>query len=118
MDLNVYNISYIVGLFGEPNQAKYTANMERGIDTSGILTMDYNSFRAVCMAAGTAVLPPGTSSKVRRGYIFAEIHRQLVRRRHLPPERGAGEEHFNLNGGRPVRRRRSSHAFCQGHRGR
>ena len=28
MDLGVYNVSYIVGLFGEPNQAKYTANME------------------------------------------------------------------------------------------
>ena len=51
MDLNVYNISYVVGLFGEPNQVHYTANIERGIDTSGILTMDYNSFRAVCMAA-------------------------------------------------------------------
>ena len=47
MDLNVYNISYVVGLFGEPNQVHYTANIERGIDTSGILTMDYNSFRAV-----------------------------------------------------------------------
>ena len=26
MDLGVYNVSYIVGLFGEPNQVKYTAN--------------------------------------------------------------------------------------------
>lgn len=51
MDLNVYNISYIVGLFGEPNQVHYTANIERGIDTSGILTMEYNSFRAVSIAA-------------------------------------------------------------------
>ena len=51
MDLNVYNISYIVGLFGEPNQVHYTANVERGIDTSGILTMEYNSFRAVSIAA-------------------------------------------------------------------
>ena len=37
MDLGVYNVSYIVGLFGEPNQVKYTANIERSIDTSGIL---------------------------------------------------------------------------------
>ena len=35
MDLGVYNVSYIVGLFGEPNQVHYTANVERGIDTSG-----------------------------------------------------------------------------------
>ena len=27
MDLGVYNVSYIVGLFGEPNQVHYTANV-------------------------------------------------------------------------------------------
>ena len=51
MDLGVYNVSYIVGLFGEPNQVHYIANIERGIDTSGILTMEYSGFKAVSMAA-------------------------------------------------------------------
>ena len=51
MDLGVYNVSYIVGLFGEPNQAKYTANMERGIDTSGILILEYPNFVCQCTAA-------------------------------------------------------------------
>ena len=90
MDLNVYNISYVVGLFGEPNQVHYTANIERGIDTSGILTMDYNSFRAVCMAAKDCGAPARYVIQGTKGLYFAEVHRQLVRRRHLPPERGAG----------------------------
>ena len=42
MDLGVYNVSYIVGLFGEPNKAVYAANMERNIDTSGGVTFHPN----------------------------------------------------------------------------
>ena len=57
MDLNVYNISYIVGLFGEPNQAKYTANMERGIDTSGILLLEYPDFICQCTGAKDCAAP-------------------------------------------------------------
>ena len=36
MDLNVYNISYIVGLFGEPNQVHYTANVEQARSIIGV----------------------------------------------------------------------------------
>lgn len=51
MDLNIYNIHFIVGLFGSPINVDYIANMERGIDTSGILTLDYGKFKAVLIAA-------------------------------------------------------------------
>ena len=57
MDLGVYNVSYIVGLFGEPNQAKYTANMERGIDTSGILLLEYPDFICQCTGAKDCAAP-------------------------------------------------------------
>ena len=57
MDLGVYNVSYIVGLFGEPNQAKYTANMERGIDTSGILLLEYPDFLCQCTGAKDCAAP-------------------------------------------------------------
>ena len=70
MDLNVYNISYIVGLFGEPNQVHYTANIERGIDTSGILTMEYNSFRAVSIAAKDCGAPARYVIQGTKGYIL------------------------------------------------
>lgn len=57
MDLNVYNISFICGLFGKPKKVHYQANIERGIDTSGILTMDYGSFKAVTIAAKDCKAP-------------------------------------------------------------
>ena len=51
MDLNVYNIHTLVGLFGKPKKVYYEANIERGIDTSGILTLDYGDFKASAIAA-------------------------------------------------------------------
>ena len=50
-DLNIYNIHFVVGLFGHPEQVQYLANMERGVDTSGILVLDYGAFKAVCIGA-------------------------------------------------------------------
>ncbi|OUP09219.1 Gfo/Idh/MocA family oxidoreductase [Collinsella sp. An2] len=50
MDLNVYNVHFVVGLFGVPESVSYTANIERGIDTSGVLVMTYPTF--VCSLIG------------------------------------------------------------------
>ncbi len=44
MDLNIYNIHFVVGLFGKPMNIEYYPNIERNIDTSGILILDYGSF--------------------------------------------------------------------------
>lgn len=50
-DLNIYNIHLVVGLFGEPKTVQYLPNMERGVDTSGLLIMDYGHFKCVCIGA-------------------------------------------------------------------
>lgn len=50
-DLNIYNIHLVIGLFGKPEKVQYLANMERGVDTSGILIMDYGHFKAACIGA-------------------------------------------------------------------
>lgn len=50
-DLNVYNIHLLVGLFGKPNRVEYLPNVERGVDTSGILVLDYGHFKAVAIGA-------------------------------------------------------------------
>lgn len=50
-DLNIYNIHLIVGLFGKPKTVQYLANVERNVDTSGILIMDYGNFKAVAIGA-------------------------------------------------------------------
>ncbi|MGT2934466.1 Gfo/Idh/MocA family protein [Streptococcus castoreus] len=50
-DLNIYNIHLVAGLFGIPKTVQYLANMERGVDTSGVLVMDYGTFKAICIGA-------------------------------------------------------------------
>lgn len=51
MDINIYNIHFIVGLLGKPLKVQYNANVERGIDTSGMLILDYGETQAVCIGA-------------------------------------------------------------------
>ena len=111
MDLNVYNISYIVGLFGEPNQVHYLPNMERGIDTSGILTMEYNSFKAVSMAAKDCGAPARYIIQGTKGYILQKSTANWCGGVTFHPNQGK-EEHFNLNGGRP-RQAAEFHAFAR-----
>lgn len=57
MDLNVYNVHAMVGLFGKPGKVSYEANVERGIDTSGILTLDYGTFKACAIGAKDCKAP-------------------------------------------------------------
>ena len=51
MDLGLYNLHYVLGLFGKPKNVKYYANIERNIDTSGVLMMEYENFNAMCVCA-------------------------------------------------------------------
>jgi len=59
MDLNVYNIHFVVGLFGLPKKVQYYPNLaENGVDTSGILIMEYPDFQTVCTAAKDSTSDP------------------------------------------------------------
>lgn len=69
MDLNIYNINLVVTLFGKPKSLDYKANIERGIDTSGILTLDYGSFKCVCIAAKDCKAPIATNIQGDEGCI-------------------------------------------------
>ena len=50
-DLNIYNIHFVVGLFGAPKNSKYYPNIVREVDTSGILILEYDECKVVCIAA-------------------------------------------------------------------
>ena len=50
-DLNIYNIHFVVGLFGAPKNSEYYPNIVRVVDTSGILILEYDEFKVVCIAA-------------------------------------------------------------------
>ncbi len=91
--------------------AEDTANIERGIDTSGILTMDYNSFRAVCMAAKDCGAPARYVIQGTKGYILQKSTANWCGGVTFHPNEGR-EEHFNLNGGKP-RQAAEFHAFAR-----
>lgn len=52
MDINLYNIHFVVGLFGAPKSVRYFPNChETSVDTSGMLVLEYDSFRCQCIGA-------------------------------------------------------------------
>ena len=71
MDLNVYNIHFVVGLFGEPKAVHYYPNMEKGVDTSGILVMEYPTFQCVCVAAKDCGAPLSVNIEGDKGCMFS-----------------------------------------------
>lgn len=70
MDLNIYNIHFLVGLFGAPKKVRYIANVERDIDTSGILTLEYDNFKAVSIAAKDCGAPFTNAIQGNDGCIY------------------------------------------------
>lgn len=69
MDLNVYNLHFALGLFGKPQSCFYAANIERNIDTSGIMLLDYPTFKVVCIGAKDCNAPVMLSIQGDQGCI-------------------------------------------------
>ena len=78
LDLGVYNLFFVMGLFGVPESVQYLANVDRGIDTSGILTMEYPAFSAVCVAAKDCKGSCGSLIQGTRGVIRTKLQPSLV----------------------------------------
>lgn len=69
-DINIYNINLIVALFGVPKKAEYRANIgPNGIDTSGVATLDYGDFKAVCVGAKDCSGDNFTLIQAANGYV-------------------------------------------------
>ncbi len=58
-------------LFGEPVKVTYQANIEKRIDTSEILNLDYGSFKAVLIGAKDCRVPIATNIEGDKGCIGA-----------------------------------------------
>lgn len=69
MDINLYNIHLVVGFFGSPGKVEYFANMERGIDTSGVLLLDYGNFKCVCIGSKDSSAPSSVNIQGNKGHI-------------------------------------------------
>jgi len=86
MDLGVYNLSMLLGLFGAPKSAQYVPNIQHGIDTSGIMTLDYGNFKALGVCSKDSNAPSGLWVQGTSGYLVLTG---------APSDCGAFELHFN-----------------------
>jgi predicted dehydrogenase len=78
MDLNLYNLHFVMGLFGKPEKQTYYANIERGIDTSGELILQYPGFIADCTAAKDCQAPFNFVIEGTDGYISAAFPPNII----------------------------------------
>ena len=73
MDLGIYNIAFILGLFGLPKAVKYFPNMDKGIDTSGISILKYDDFIVSSNASKDANGGNGFYIRGDNGYIESSV---------------------------------------------
>ncbi len=88
MDLGVYALSFWLGLFGTPREARYCANVERGIDTSGIVTLVYDGLVASIALAKDCDGPCGMTLQGTEGHALMDT-----------PPNVCGPIHVSLRGG-------------------
>ncbi len=69
-DINIYNLHFIIGLFGEPKDVVYRPNIGfNGIDISGTALLSYDDFNAVCTGAKDSESVSGIIFQGEKGYI-------------------------------------------------
>lgn len=96
MDLNIYNIHFVVGLFGEPCNVEYYPNIQEGIDTSGILVLDYNTFKCVCIGSKDCKAPLSSNIQGDKGCIHIDMPVSILDSFTFLSNDGYGEE-INVN---------------------
>ena len=70
MDLNVYNISFVAGLLGRPDQVAYFPGTHaNGIDTHGVLILRYGNVICQCTAAKNASCTNSVQVIGDKGYL-------------------------------------------------
>lgn len=70
MDLGIYTLHFVVGLLGRPHSISYTPNVERNVDTSGVMVLDYGGCTAVCVCAKDSSGPSRTKIQGEDGTIL------------------------------------------------
>ncbi|CAM2827679.1 Gfo/Idh/MocA family protein [Erysipelothrix tonsillarum] len=70
-DINIYNIHFVVGIFGMPDEVMYYANKHsNGIDTSGVLVMNYPHMTVECVGAKDSFSQNFGQIQGEKGYIY------------------------------------------------
>lgn len=72
MDINLYNIHFVLGLFGAPDRVRYRPNLHtNGVDTSGVLSLEYPTMQCQCVGAKDSAAENGSQIIGEKGYIHA-----------------------------------------------
>jgi predicted dehydrogenase len=72
MDLNYYNLNFVTGLFGPPGSIRYFPNRgPNGIDTSGVLVMEYEGFVCTAAACKDSAGPNFVRIQGEKGYLHS-----------------------------------------------
>ena len=69
MDIGVYSIHFVCGIFGKPKKVMYYPNLVKNVDTSGVLIMDYGSFKASLVACKDCKTPAYALIQGDKGFI-------------------------------------------------
>jgi predicted dehydrogenase len=70
MDINLYNIHFLVGLFGKPDRIEYFAGThENGIDTHGILILQFGDIICQCSGSKNTTCENNVQIMGEKGYI-------------------------------------------------
>ena len=94
MDINLYNIHFVVGLFGAPKSVRYFPNRhESGVDTSGMVVLEYEDFLCQCTGAKDCAARNGVQIIGEDGYM--EV---------TPMSSNCQDVALNLRGQEPVSR--------------
>lgn len=100
MDLGVYNIHLITGLFGKPLSTQYYANVINNIDVSGILVFRYAGFLAVLISAKDCKAPPSISIQGDLACIYSNSPPNFYESFEVMHIKGEIQE-YNENNGKP-----------------
>lgn len=73
VDINIYNLHFVMNMFGTPESIHYTANKHsNGIDTSGVLVLKYPGFIAECVGCKDTNSMNFALIQGENGYIHAD----------------------------------------------
>lgn len=101
MDLNIYNIHFVVGLLGMPKKVNYFANIAHEVDTSGVLIMDYESIKVVSIGAKDSTADIHSTIQGEDGSIVIDGPTNVIDKYtvHLNKQQAVQEDH-KVNGHR------------------
>ena len=95
MDLNVYNISFTIGLFGEPLNVEYFPTIEQEIDVGGKLILSYPQFEASLLAYKNKQGPTYIDLITTKGIIHSDNPASIIASIKFNDEAYESKEHTN-----------------------